>query len=168
MPRAATVVDGMRGPTSRADLAPDGKNVTVPDYIAAKAAARKAKEPAFKPRAFMSRFAGLIVQLDAPADIVDTRTGKVSAARPRKAKFVDHIYVCTTQEDYDALLAHPNYGMGVSFWLQEEAAEAAKEKQYADAKKLLEVSPELKNRLLQDLAGDTFPVDKKPQPEAAV
>lgn len=122
----------------------------------------------------------LRVQLTSPADTYDPATGIRTTARPKNLKFVENSAITDDPEvihrvegcekvcklHRGGIKAHPNFGLGKSFWRADHAAAIAREKRVESAARTMRENPEALQRVLKEMGVEDFVLPPRPIPQA--
>lgn len=162
MRQAPKVVDGARGPEQNpvVGASPADSESGIGQRL--RAIESKAVKPADGEVVFQSRYGAYRIQVTAPADTFNPVTGQYKRARPVFAQFRFGEFKTKDPEIIETLKGSKDYGL--DFW--DAAEQFAKDKEATLAALVAEVTrhPELRDRVLQELASAELPVS---QPSAS-
>lgn len=171
MPKfAPKVLDGARGP--RADRFDDMRAQSEAAFDATPSEA-----PKVDGTVYLSAYPGYMVQISAPADIVDPLTGRKTIGRPVVARFVEGRYVNNARdkklrayidEEMQRKTRFGKPGSGADYWLADDAIRMAQAAAKAGALATLRSLPrEAVNEFLAELKqGDATDVTMPAPPSA--
>ncbi len=90
------------------------------------------------------------LQITAPFDIVDTRTGRVTAADPKVAQFRENVFITEDTEVIEIMDAGSCCGVGKEYWRQTDLTAAVEQRKDDEIRAFVAAHPEKVKAFLQE------------------